>query len=89
MERTLISEEQKLKVIELRNKGFTREEIASEIGITFNHVRYIISRLPKASRKWYRKERATRTDSIPNPFPKWWCDKHNIDRNFYRPDWKD
>jgi hypothetical protein len=88
MKRTFMTEENRQRVIELRNKGHSRQDIADELGITLNHVRYIISQLPKTSRKWYRSERTTFTDAMPNPFPKWWCNKHGLDHNFYRPNWK-
>jgi transcriptional regulator len=88
MEHKFLTEEDKQMVIELRNKGFTRQDIARELNTSLNHVRYIISLLPKTSRKWYRKERTTFTDAMPNPFPKWWCEKQGLDHNFYRPNWK-
>jgi hypothetical protein len=92
MDRVKVSKEHLQLVAELRESGYTRREIAQKIGVTFNHIRHLIDCLPKPNeeqRKWYRKERLTCTDAMPNPFPKWWCDKHNLDRNFYRPKWKD
>ena len=89
MEHTFVSDKDKNLVVELRNKGYTRQDIAKEMNTSLNHIRYIISLLPKTSRKWYRKERKTFTDAMPNPFPKWWCIKHGLDHNFYRPEWKD
>jgi transcriptional regulator len=89
MEHTFVSDKDKNLVVELRNKGYTRQDIAKEMNTSLNHIRYIISLLPKISRKWYRKERKTFTDAMPNPFPKWWCIKHGLDHNFYRPEWKD
>jgi hypothetical protein len=88
MERRLVADKDKELVVELRNKGYTRQDIARIMDTSLNHIRYIFSLLPKVSQKWYRKERETFTDAMPNPFPKWWCEKHGLDHNFYRPKWK-
>lgn len=76
------------KVGELRARRLSRVNIATIMGVSFAHIKYIISLLPKTPRKWFCKERKTFTDAMPNPFPKWWCKKHNLDHNFYRPEWK-
>lgn len=79
------------RVSELRARGLSRAKIAEEIGVSVVHIKYIISRyrIMMKKRIWYRAERTTFTDAMPNPFPKWWCDLHNLDHNFYRPKWKD
>lgn len=91
MMRIKVTPEQIERVSELRSRGFSRAYIAKDIEVPIDHIKYIISRyrLILKKRVWYRKERRTFTDAMPNPFPKWWCDKHNLDRNFYRPKWKD
>ena len=91
--RELVASADIQRVAELRASGLTRMEIAKEMNITFIRVKYIISLLPKREKKnervtWYTKERKTFTDAMPNPFPKWWCDLHGLDHNFYRPKWK-
>ena len=80
-------------VVRLRAEGYTRLQIAEALNTTFARVKYIISLLPKTDicktkKVWYKRERYTITDAMPNPFPKWWCDKHNLDHNFYRIGWK-
>lgn len=79
------------RVSKLRARGLSRAEIAVNMGVSIAHIKYIIARFRIMIKKrvWYRKERTTVTDAMPNPFPKWWCDKHNLDHNFYRPKWKD
>lgn len=90
----VVSQDEINRVAELRSKGLTRMQIAKAMCISFVRVKYIITFLPKETKEiskvvWYRKERTTCTDTMPNPFPKWWCDLHNLDHNFYRPNWKD
>lgn len=81
MEHKFVSDADKQLVIELRNKGYTRQDIANEMNTTLNHIRYVISLLPKQSRKWYRKERKNTDWSwvYGNPFSKWWCQENNFD----------
>lgn len=92
--RRKVSEEERRMVAELRGKGYKRKEIAQLMGVPVRHIIHIIhilSHLPKCSTHpiWYRKERFTQTDTIPNPFPKWWCEKNGLSHNFYRPRWRD
>lgn len=91
--REIVSTEDINRVAELRSKGYTRKQIAEAMCTTFARVKYIISFLPKdkminEKRIWHTNERRTFTDTMPNPFPKWWCDKHGYDHDFYRPNWK-
>lgn len=88
IERKAVSPEDIERVLELRAQGLTRREVAEVMGIKKRRVRYIISLKPRSDKPrkvWYRKERETFTDAMPNPFPKWWCEQHNLDHNFYRP----
>lgn len=95
--RRKVSEEERRMVAELRGKGYKRKEIAQLMGVPVRHIIYILLRLSKCSTHpkssthpiWYRKERLTQTDTIPNPFPKWWCEKNGLSHNFYRPRWRD
>lgn len=82
-------------VAKLRELGHSYKDIEEILKITHNRVKYLISFLPKKPRenadqprKWYTKERKKFTDTMPNPYPKWWCALHNFDRNYYRPNWK-
>lgn len=87
-----VTQRDKERVAKLKAKGYSRKQMAEALGISPQRVMYIVSLLPKKAVKrefYYRKERTTCTDCIPNPFPQWWCDKHNIDRNFYRPNYKE
>ena len=91
--RECVTQEDILEVMELRAEGYTRMQIAEILNTTFARVKYVISLLPKeekdgVKRVWYTKERKTFTDAMPNPFPKWWCELHGLDHNFYRPLWK-
>jgi hypothetical protein len=88
----VVSPEDAEKVRELRGRGLSRKEIADRLQMSFYRIRYIISLYHLSNRKkrvWYRAERKTFTDAMPNPFYKWWCEEHNLDHNFYRPKWKD
>ena len=83
-------------VAKLRDEGHSHKEIADILRLSHNRVKYLISFLPKrpketidVPRKWYREKKKIFTDTIPNPFPKWWCELHNLDHNFYRPEWKE
>jgi hypothetical protein len=83
-------------VARLRECGHPHKNIAELLHLSLNRVKYLVSLVPKPpkdnkelTRKWYRKERKTFTDSMPNPFPKWWCELHNLDHNFYRKEWKE
>ena len=82
-------------VARLRECGHSCKAIAEILQLSPIRVKYLISFLPKQKRepkdtprKWYRKERKKFTDTMPNPYPKWWCELHNFDRNYYRPNWK-
>lgn len=90
--REIVTTEEIHQVVELRNQGYTRMQIADAMQTTFARVKYIISLLPKdktiTTMHWYSSERKTFTDTMPNPFPKWWREKHGLDHNFYRPKWK-
>lgn len=83
-------------VARLRECGHSYKDIAEILHLSLSRVKYLISFLPKKPkenadqpRKWYTKERKKFTDTMPNPFPKWWCELHNLDHNFYRPEWKE